>query len=105
MARHFEASPVSLKPPVTETLDVRRSDDENPRPRTKSLAALAQQSLGVGHMFDHMAEGDDVVSVRGGNIRDRAAEGFHALAPGSGHRSRIGIDSGHPPAERLHLRD
>src|SRR6266853_1343830 len=102
MAWHFQTTPVFLEPPVTQALDVRCGYDKSSCARTKPSKTPAEQGDRVGHVFDHMIQGDHVETSGVGNVSNRAHENLQSLAPAPSGRSGVGVDAAHVPAQAPH---
>src|ERR1700730_12866246 len=102
MARYFQATPVAVEPPVPKTSKVWCGNDKASGHWTKALPTFTKQTDRIDGVLNHMIQSNDIVLGRLRDIRNRLTPDFKPLAPGVGHRPRIGIQSRRTPTKGTH---
>ena len=103
MAWHFETPPETLKPPMTQTIEVGRCNDQASASWPQPALALPQQLDRIGNMLDDVAENNQVKAGFFRNIGNRAVKNLKPPSRGIRYGGRIRIHARHSPAERAHM--
>src|ERR1700722_1045883 len=102
MARNLKTTPILFEPPMPQTVNVGRGNNQPSASWTQTSLAVAQQLDGIGNMLDDVAENNHVEAGLVRNIGNRAVKDSKSLTCGVGYGRRIGIHAGHAPTQRSH---